>query len=128
MESDLQRLFDGARAGHRPFAEPWQAQAFSMTLTLHAAGHFTWQEWADALSRELVANDAQSDDVDEIYYSAWLRTLEQMCASKALIGMDELIQRKQDWDRAARATEHGKPIELSRVESAPGKDIPTDSQ
>ena len=114
MESNFQRLFEAARAEHKPFAEPWQAQAFAMTLTLHAAGHFTWQEWADALSEELVAADAQSNDVDKIYHGAWLRTLEQMCTSKALVGMDELMQRKQDWDRAARATEHGKPIELNR--------------
>lgn len=128
MESDLQSLFEAARGGQRPFAEPWQAQAFSMTVSLHAAGHFTWPEWADALSRELVTCDAQAGDVDEIYYAAWLRTLEQMCASKALVGMDELMQRKKDWDRAARATEHGKPIELNRAGATPGKDARTDPQ
>lgn len=128
MDSDLQSLFEAARGKHRPFAEPWQAQAFSLTLTLHAAGHFGWQEWADALSRELVAAQSESDDVDAIYYTAWLRTLEQMCASKALINMAELMQRKQEWDRAARATEHGKPIELNQAAPKPGNDSLTETQ
>ena len=30
------------------FNSPWEAQAFAMTLSLHAAGAFTWREWADA--------------------------------------------------------------------------------
>ena len=28
------------------FAEPWQAQAFALTLSLHEQGLFTWPEWA----------------------------------------------------------------------------------
>ena len=35
------------------FSEPWQAQAFAMVISLHRKGAFTWQEWADALSREI---------------------------------------------------------------------------
>jgi hypothetical protein len=26
------------------FNEPWEAQAFALTLQLHEAGHFTWRE------------------------------------------------------------------------------------
>ncbi|MEE1557214.1 MAG: nitrile hydratase accessory protein, partial [Alphaproteobacteria bacterium] len=28
------------------FDEPWQAQAFAMTVWLHEQSHFTWPEWA----------------------------------------------------------------------------------
>ena len=30
----------------RAFEEPWQAQAFALTLDLHGRGAFTWTEWA----------------------------------------------------------------------------------
>jgi len=35
------------------FAQPWQAQAFAMTLELHRAGHFSWSEWAEHLCAEI---------------------------------------------------------------------------
>ena len=31
------------------FREPWEAQAFAMTLSLHQRGLFTWPEWAATL-------------------------------------------------------------------------------
>ena len=36
------------------FNAPWEAQAFAITLSLHAAGMFTWREWADALAAQAV--------------------------------------------------------------------------
>ena len=36
------------------FAEPWQAQAFALAVRLSEQGHFTWKEWAAALSAELL--------------------------------------------------------------------------
>jgi hypothetical protein len=42
------------RAQDEPaFAEPWQAQAFAITLALHERGLFTWSEWADRLAAEI---------------------------------------------------------------------------
>ena len=35
------------------FAEPWQAQAFAMTLQLHQRGLFSWPEWAAALAAQI---------------------------------------------------------------------------
>ncbi len=32
------------------FREPWEAQAFAMTLALHERKLFTWPEWAQTLS------------------------------------------------------------------------------
>ena len=32
------------------FAEPWQAQAFALVISLHEKDVFSWNEWADALS------------------------------------------------------------------------------
>ncbi|HMV69252.1 MAG TPA: nitrile hydratase accessory protein, partial [Myxococcota bacterium] len=50
-------------AGERnpTFAEPWQAQAFAITLALHRQGLFTWNEWASTLGHEIKAAQAQGD-------------------------------------------------------------------
>ena len=94
------------------FREPWEAQAFAMAVKLHERGAFTWSEWAEALGREIA--DAGPDDAAENYYLHWMSALEKLAASHGLLSPDELSERKQAWDRAARATPHGEPIELGR--------------
>lgn len=95
------------------FKAPWEAQAFAMTLTLHTRGVFTWREWADALAAELAAAAARGEPDDGTrYYEHWLAALEKLVAAKKLISGEELARRVDEWDAAARATPHGKPIEL----------------
>lgn len=97
------------------FAEPWQAQAFAMTLELYRAGHFTWKEWAAQLSAEISAAQARGDaDRGDTYYHHWLAALEKLVADKGLTSAAELAKRKTEWDEAARGTPHGEPIELGR--------------
>jgi nitrile hydratase accessory protein len=95
------------------FRAPWEAQAFAMTLTLHTRGVFTWREWAAALAAELAAAAARGEPDDGThYYEHWLAALEKLVAMKKLIPGDELERRVDEWDAAAQATPHGKPIEL----------------
>jgi len=96
------------------FDEPWQAQAFAMAVELNAAGHFTWQEWADTLSEEIRRAQAGGDPGFGDTYYHWLAALERLVAEKGLIGAGELERRKDAWADAAAHTPHGKPIELSR--------------
>ncbi|QQP91129.1 nitrile hydratase accessory protein [Skermanella sp. TT6] len=75
----------------RPFREPWEAQAFAMTVKLHEAGHFTWSEWAATLSEEIAAAQDRGDpDQGNTYYHHWLRALERMVVTKGLIEPDEM--------------------------------------
>jgi len=86
-----------------------------MTLKLHEAGAFTWPEWADYLGQEIRHAQAVGDpDLGDTYYVHWLAALERIVADKGLIGPAELARRKEEWAEAARATPHGKPIELRR--------------
>jgi nitrile hydratase accessory protein len=99
--------------GEPVFREPWQAQAFAMAVRLHEAGHFTWPEWAAALAAQIQAAQAAGDrDLGDTYYEHWLAALEHLVTAKGLVGADELARRKDAWAEAARATPHGKPIEL----------------
>jgi nitrile hydratase accessory protein len=99
--------------GEPVFAEPWQAQAFAMTLKLYDAGLFTWHEWADYLATAIQHAQAAGDpDLGDTYYLHWLTALERLVTDKGVIDRAELTHRKQEWAEAASATPHGKPIEL----------------
>jgi nitrile hydratase accessory protein len=96
------------------FAEPWQAQAFAMTIALHQRGLFTWPEWAAALSAEIKAAQAAGDpDLGPTYYEHWLAALEHLVVSKQVSSVDQLRTYRDAWDRAALATPHGQPIHLA---------------
>lgn len=95
------------------FAAPWQAQAFAMAVALHERGVFTWAEWAERLSREIKRAQAAGDpDTGETYYLHWLSALESLAVDKGVASLNDLSERKAAWDRAARATPHGRPIVL----------------
>lgn len=88
------------------FSEPWEAQAFAMTVSLNGKGLFTWTEWAEALGAEIAVQGTRS------YYECWLAALEKLVEAKQMMTENERLACIDAWDRAARATPHGKPIEL----------------
>ena len=95
------------------FLEPWEAQAFAMTLALHERGLFTWNEWAEALGAEIKrAQGAGDPDTGETYYLHWLAALEKLVAQKGVTTADTLHRYRDAWDRACDRTPHGQPIEL----------------
>ena len=95
------------------FKEPWEAQAFAITLRLYDGKHFTWPEWAECLAVEIeAAQQAGDPDLGDTYYHHWLKALEKIVAGKGLLSANELSRRKDAWDRAARTTPHGEPIKL----------------
>jgi nitrile hydratase accessory protein len=95
------------------FAEPWEAQAFSLAVKLSEQGHFTWKEWANTLANELkaAADRGESDDGSR-YYHHWLAALERLVTEKGLTDKLELNLRKEAWAEAYRHTPHGRPVEL----------------
>ena len=95
------------------FREPWEAQAFAMTLALYERGLFSWKEWADALAVEIARAQAGGDpDTGETYYRHWLAALEQLVTQKGVATRDALTRYREAWDHACERTPHGKPIEL----------------
>jgi nitrile hydratase accessory protein len=95
------------------FREPWEAEAFAMTLALHERGLFTWKEWADALAAEIKRAQAAGDpDTGETYYLHWLAALEKLVADKGVATGAVLARTKHAWEHACERTPHGQPIEL----------------
>ena len=96
------------------FREPWEAQAFAMTLSLYDRGVFTWPEWAAALATEIKRAQGEGDpDTGETYYSHWLAALEKLVAEKGVASSETLHRYRDAWDHACDRTPHGQPIELS---------------
>jgi nitrile hydratase accessory protein len=93
----------------KPFAAPWEAEAFAMTVKLYEAGHFTWGEWAEELGAQI------KHVPDRAYYESWLAALESIVERKNLMSQPERVARISAWDRAARATPHGQPILLDNA-------------
>lgn len=95
------------------FAEPWQAQAFAMALSLHQRGVFTWTEWAETLGDEINNALAVGDPDDgSTYYDHWMATLERLVAEKGLASAETLGKYSKAWGQAADRTPHGAPISL----------------
>jgi nitrile hydratase accessory protein len=81
------------------FAEPWEARAFAIALTLSGGKRFSWDEFRD----RLIAQIAQADAVHQgragtdsnlgQYYECWLAALEQVLCAKSLLGAEEIERR-----------------------------------
>ena len=106
------------------FREPWEAQAFAMTLALHERGLFSWSEWSRALAAQIGTAQAAGDaDLGDTYYRHWLTALEGLVDAKGIGARAELARYRDGWLRAAQRTPHGMPIEL-RAEDCAGDPMP----
>ena len=95
------------------FREPWEAQAFAMTLALYRRGLFSWPEWAATLAAEIKRAQREGDpDTGETYYRHWLAALERIVGEKGVTNAQTLARYRDAWDHAADRTPHGLPIEL----------------
>jgi len=104
---DITQLPNIQLDGDEPvFDAPWKAQAFAIALNLYQNGCFDWNDWADALSREIHSGEERS------YYAHWLVALEKIVAAKKLTTADALEDRRQAWHDAAARTPHGAAITL----------------
>jgi nitrile hydratase accessory protein len=95
------------------FREPWEAQAFAITLQLYRRGVFSWPEWAATLGEEIKRAQAAGDpDTGASYYHHWLAALERLVAAKGITDTATLQRYHDAWNHAADRTPHGSPIEL----------------
>jgi nitrile hydratase accessory protein len=105
------------------FREPWEAEAFAMTVALHERGLFAWSEWTAVLADEIKRAQAKGDpDTGETYYRHWLAALERIVAEKGVTDAAALARYRNAWDCAADRTPHGAPIVLQPEDFALAKE------
>ncbi len=102
-----------SREGEPAFAEPWQAEAFAMTVHLHEKGVFSWSEWAEVLSHELYKPGRRADASD--YYDCWVAALSRLITELSITSAAQLDGLTAQWQQAAEATPHGQPIRLENA-------------
>ena len=56
------------------FREPWEAQAFAMTVALYRRGLFSWPEWAAALAAEITREKLYLRLHQELPYQSTVET------------------------------------------------------
>ena len=100
---------DALAADGGTFEEPWQAEAFALTVGLHAAGVFSWPEWSQTLAVE-IARLAERGRED--YFGCWLNALETLLTEKGVATRSELTGLAAAWGEAYRTTPHGQPVRL----------------
>lgn len=109
------------------FANPWQAQIFSLVVGLHQRRCFSWGEWAETLSTEIATvrdkEESNSDgsrqeeaDPGDSCYRLWVTALERILANKTIVHSDEIQHRVIEWRSAYLNTPHGKPVRLFPAE------------
>lgn len=96
------------------FAEPWQAQVFALTVSLHEAGVFPWTEWSQTLGAQIAALKSKGE---EDYFSSWLNALEEIVIKHNLANATEVQELTAAWREAYRTTPHGKPVKLAATPS-----------
>jgi len=95
------------------FAEPWQAQAFALAVSLIEAGEIQWEEWSRTLGDEIAHAERRGIASDGTgYYELWLLALERLVAGKALVEDGELDDLASAWRKAYHNTPHGQPVNL----------------
>ncbi len=94
------------------FEEPWQAQAFSITVLLNQAGLFDWKDWVKTFAKHISNSPRVQGETDQqAYYRQWLAALEDLLDSIGLTDEQKRVLCKENWRRSYVATDHGQAIE-----------------
>ncbi len=113
--------------GELVFETPWESRIFGITMALHDAGHFAWDEFRQLLIEEIARwerDSAQHPEARWSYYGRWHAALERLLGAKGLCAAAEIESRSlelaarppgHDHEPPAAAT-HSRPARVRRVE------------
>jgi nitrile hydratase accessory protein len=92
------------RNGELVFQAPWESRLFGLTMSLHRAGLFEWEEFRSRLIAEIEAWEQHRSQTAWSYYERWHAALESLLAAKSLCSPTELAARIETL--AARPSGH----------------------
>ena len=84
-------------SGQLNFAEPWEARAFALAVSLSRNGRFSWNEFRDRLIAEIAVADAaeRASQTPASYYECWLAALEKLIVAKGMTNVVEVDGRAE---------------------------------
>ena len=81
--------------GELIFSAPWESRLFGLTMALHRAGRFEWEEFRRLLIEEIRSwEQAHPSGEGWSYYERWQAAFGRLLAAKNLCGHGELTQRQ----------------------------------
>ena len=84
--------------GELVFAAPWESRAFGLALALSEAGLIDWEDFRQALIREIGDWEAAHPSGEGwSYYECWLRALERTAGARGLVDPGALADFAVDW-------------------------------
>ena len=93
--------------GELVFQAPWESRVFGVTISLHQAGLFEWDEFRKLLIEEIAAWEKQGHDETEwSYYERWQAALERLLAAKGLCAPGELNKRVDQLEKRPDGHDH----------------------
>ena len=80
--------------GELVFAAPWESRAFGLALALNETGLIEWEDFRQALIREIGDWEAaRPSGAGWSYYECWLRALERTASARGLVDPGALAER-----------------------------------
>lgn len=96
------------RNGELVFAAPWESRLFGLTMHLHRAGLFQWDDFRALLIEEIRAWEEKHPDGDGwSYYERWQSAFESLLANQGVCNPEELERRSSTL--ASRPPGHDHP-------------------
>jgi nitrile hydratase accessory protein len=95
--------------GELIFEEIWEGRLFGLTMALHEAGLFAWDEFREQLIAEVAAweRDHRGAESESRYYARWLAAFERLLAEKGLCPSAELEARACELAARPSGHDHG---------------------
>ena len=95
------------RNGELAFAAPWESRIFGVTISLHRAGLFEWDEFRRLLIDEIAGWEKQGHAEEEwSYYERWQAALERLLAAKGVCSGAELEARTDPLEKRPAGHDH----------------------
>ena len=79
--------------GQVSFDTPWQIRVFALAVAAHQNGHYTWQEFQQALIAAIANWEQAHRSEPWRYYDRWLEALETVLARTATLTPAQVDQR-----------------------------------
>jgi nitrile hydratase accessory protein len=94
--------------GSLVFAEPWESRVFGVTMALHQAGRFEWDDFRRRLISTIKAwDDAHPDGEGYRYYEQWLAALQSLVCETELVSRDAFDARLASFAARPSGHDHG---------------------